>query len=148
MQIQLSTYNNTGAIRKPLIVAEGFNASCVMSMENTDIATFLEANDDDSVSLSYGRINVPYPGGMTLLDRIDMAQLTVQFGNMVQGGSSRFSFLSMEIDSKRIFPSGIFLKSDASVSLIKSSLFRFRNGSHVRFSAMRATRSMAQGLIV
>ncbi len=75
MQIRLSGYNTSGQIKKPLIVAEGFDASCIMSsIGNVDINNLIDfSNDIDS----WGTINVPYPGGGTLLNKIDIAQYDI-----------------------------------------------------------------------
>jgi hypothetical protein len=66
IQVRLSTYNSEGEIKKPLIVAEGFDVSSIMSIENRNVDDFIDT-----------QINVPYPGGSTLYDRIDLAQFDI-----------------------------------------------------------------------
>ncbi|MDR1372484.1 MAG: NVEALA domain-containing protein [Dysgonamonadaceae bacterium] len=56
VQIKFSSYNNTGQIKKPLIVAEGFDPSSIISsMNNINLESFLATSysDDD-----FGTINV------------------------------------------------------------------------------------------
>jgi hypothetical protein len=66
IQIKYSSYNYTGTIRKPLIVAEGFDPSCIMrSEENIDINDFLS-----SLNAS-GTINISYLGYRNLYNDID-----------------------------------------------------------------------------
>ncbi|GHT68701.1 hypothetical protein AGMMS50239_34330 [Bacteroidia bacterium] len=72
MQIKYSSSNSSGQIKKPLIVAEGFDPSYIVGEEfKMDLIKFLEAG-------TFGVINIPYPGGgATLSDRIDLAQFDI-----------------------------------------------------------------------
>jgi len=70
LQVRLSAYNTTGYIRKPLIVAEGFDP-----FNNVNVDRFLQLNNNDD---AYGTINIPYSGGSeTLKKKIDLAQFDI-----------------------------------------------------------------------
>ncbi|MCL1937868.1 MAG: hypothetical protein FWF52_05685 [Candidatus Azobacteroides sp.] len=67
MQIAYSSSNSSGQLRKPLIIAEGFDIYGIMQgADNTDIHSFLTSRD-------YGTINLNYSGG-NLKDKIDLSQ--------------------------------------------------------------------------
>jgi len=75
IQIAYSSTNTTGTLRKPLIVAEGFDASGVMpGVRNMDINTFLSTNTYSS----FGTIYVPYSTGM-LTNYIDASQYDIVY---------------------------------------------------------------------
>jgi len=69
IQVWLSPYNYSGQIKKPLIVAEGFDP-----FNSTDIYDFLRFSSSPN---SFGTINCPYPGGGTLKNKIDFAQFDI-----------------------------------------------------------------------
>jgi hypothetical protein len=72
IQIAYSSYNYSGTIRKPLIVAEGFDPLSVLNPEDgIDIQDFIYQD-----SLSAGTINVSYSGG-NLRDNIELAQYDI-----------------------------------------------------------------------
>ncbi|MDR2886827.1 MAG: hypothetical protein LBV26_02320, partial [Bacteroidales bacterium] len=74
IEYELSSANTTGKIRKPLIVAEGFDIGVLDTNYNMKLRHFLKYSslmDTDDV----GTINVQYPesGYQTLSDKIDIA---------------------------------------------------------------------------
>jgi hypothetical protein len=75
IEIAYSSSNTTGVLKKPLIVAEGFDPSGVMpGVFNLDINDFLST----SSYRSFGTIGVPYASG-TLLSYIDASQYDIVY---------------------------------------------------------------------
>jgi len=73
IQIVYASSNTTGKLLKPLIIAEGFDASGIMpGIPNTDIYNFLYAYQD------YGTIDFTYPGG-NLKNQIDLSQYDIVY---------------------------------------------------------------------
>ncbi|MDR1198946.1 MAG: hypothetical protein LBK94_08070, partial [Prevotellaceae bacterium] len=79
IQIKYSTYNYSGTIKKPLIVAEGFDPSIIMGEKtNMDINDFIKRpipylTDTTTV----GTINIPYSGYRNLYNDIDYEQYDI-----------------------------------------------------------------------
>ncbi len=68
VEYRLSPYNTSGRIRKPLIVAEGFDVSVIMNENfNADLESFLRPNRIGTIDVSY-----PNDNG-NLLDDLDLA---------------------------------------------------------------------------
>ncbi|GHS87357.1 hypothetical protein FACS1894201_08600 [Bacteroidia bacterium] len=69
-RIQVRYASNHTTIQNPLIIAEGFDPSCIMG-DSITIEDFLKYSGNYN-STSFGTINIPYSGG-TLLNNINFA---------------------------------------------------------------------------
>jgi len=76
IQILYASSNTTGQLRKPLIIAEGFDAYGIMpNVPNRDINDFLKIYYP---STDYGTINLGYSGG-NLMNNIDFSQYDIVY---------------------------------------------------------------------
>ena len=76
IQISYASSNTSGQLKKPLIVAEGFDAYGIMpGLPNSDIHGFLKLKNIDN---DYGTINLNYSGG-NLLNNIDLSQYDIVY---------------------------------------------------------------------
>ena len=79
IQIVYASSNTTKQLRKPLIIAEGFDAYGIMpGLPNTDINNFLSMNNTQYPNNDYGTIDLTYPGG-NLKDQIDLSQYDIVY---------------------------------------------------------------------
>jgi hypothetical protein len=77
IQISYASSNSTGQLRKPLIVAEGFDAYGIMpGLLNTDINVFLKMSPYPNND--FGKIDLNYSDG-NLKDKIDISQYDIVY---------------------------------------------------------------------